>query len=491
MAAARLVALYEVLGADAACQGWERLGLRVIEDLGPCVERGYLAISRTGCDIHDPRELEERAELALKLAQTFDDKDLELRARAEKGLALVCQGYVNAGFSLLDEVMVSIAAREMHDEDMRGRSVCSMLSACERTGDIGRAEYWCRRIEQEPNLQHMLLDAHCRVTYGVVEALRGEWQKAEALLTEGLQADFSVPYHRAVSAGRLAEILIQQGKHQAAAELLKGYEDRFEMVPALARLRMIEGKYDQAGALLRSFIRGLGQDTIRLAPVLALLVEVELLRNDRPEAERAVQHLRSLDERSESNEIRAYARLAAGRLARHECDLKTAVEELETALTLLIHYERPLLRAQIRLELARALCAMNAAGQAIVEAEAALATFRRLGVVIDAAAAEKLLQALASDTQKDDGSDAKHCGRKELPDSPNRLTPRETEVAALVAQGLTNRQIAEHLILSVRTVEGHIDRILGKLDFHTRTQLAMWVGSAQAGDALLSSQPKS
>ena len=152
MAAARLVALYEVLGADAACQGWERLGLRVIEDLGPCVERGYLAISRTGCDIHDPRELEERAELALKLAQTFDDKDLELRARAEKGLALVCQGYVNAGFSLLDEVMVSIAAREMHDEDMRGRSVCSMLSACERTGDIGRAEYWCRRIEQEPNL---------------------------------------------------------------------------------------------------------------------------------------------------------------------------------------------------------------------------------------------------------------------------------------------------------------------------------------------------
>lgn len=111
--------------------------------------------------------------------------------------------------------------------------------------------------------------------------------------------------------------------------------------------------------------------------------------------------------------------------------------------------------------------------------------------MIDAAAAEELLQALASSTQKDDGSDAKHLGRKELPDSPNRLTPRETEVAALVAQGLTNRQIAECLILSVRTVEGHIDRILGKLDFHTRTQLAMWVGSAQASDALLSSQPNS
>src|SRR5215813_10655512 len=54
------------------------------------------------------------------------------------------------------------------------------------------------------------------------------------------------------------------------------------------------------------------------------------------------------------------------------------------------------------------------------------------------------------------------------------LTRRETEVAALVARGLTNRDIAGQLFLSVRTVEVHVDRALTKLGFHTRTQLAAW-----------------
>jgi non-specific serine/threonine protein kinase len=54
------------------------------------------------------------------------------------------------------------------------------------------------------------------------------------------------------------------------------------------------------------------------------------------------------------------------------------------------------------------------------------------------------------------------------------LTRREIEVAALVARGHTNRAIAGQLSLSVRTVEVHVDHILTKLGFHTRTELAAW-----------------
>jgi predicted ATPase/DNA-binding CsgD family transcriptional regulator len=54
------------------------------------------------------------------------------------------------------------------------------------------------------------------------------------------------------------------------------------------------------------------------------------------------------------------------------------------------------------------------------------------------------------------------------------LTRREREVAVLTARGLTNRDIAAQLFLSVRTVEVHVDHILTKLGFHTRTQLAAW-----------------
>ena len=60
------------------------------------------------------------------------------------------------------------------------------------------------------------------------------------------------------------------------------------------------------------------------------------------------------------------------------------------------------------------------------------------------------------------------------PGARQALTRREAEVAALAARGLTNRDIAAQLFLSVRTVEVHVDHILTKLGFHTRTQLAAW-----------------
>jgi non-specific serine/threonine protein kinase len=55
------------------------------------------------------------------------------------------------------------------------------------------------------------------------------------------------------------------------------------------------------------------------------------------------------------------------------------------------------------------------------------------------------------------------------------LTKREWEVAELVAQGLSNREIANRLVISRRTAESHLDHILTKLGFTSRTQIAVWV----------------
>ena len=57
-------------------------------------------------------------------------------------------------------------------------------------------------------------------------------------------------------------------------------------------------------------------------------------------------------------------------------------------------------------------------------------------------------------------------------DSP--LSAREREVASLVAAGLSNRQISEQLMISERTVHGHVASILSKLDFRRRSQIAVW-----------------
>jgi DNA-binding CsgD family transcriptional regulator len=57
---------------------------------------------------------------------------------------------------------------------------------------------------------------------------------------------------------------------------------------------------------------------------------------------------------------------------------------------------------------------------------------------------------------------------------PVMLSSREAEVARLVAEGLTNRQIAERLVISERTAENHVQHILTKLGFATRSQIAAW-----------------
>jgi DNA-binding NarL/FixJ family response regulator len=57
---------------------------------------------------------------------------------------------------------------------------------------------------------------------------------------------------------------------------------------------------------------------------------------------------------------------------------------------------------------------------------------------------------------------------------PTQLSAREAEVAMLVAEGLTNRQIAERLVISERTAENHVQHILTKLGFSTRSQIAAW-----------------
>jgi DNA-binding NarL/FixJ family response regulator len=60
----------------------------------------------------------------------------------------------------------------------------------------------------------------------------------------------------------------------------------------------------------------------------------------------------------------------------------------------------------------------------------------------------------------------------------HRLTRRELQVAWCAASGSTNQEIAEHLCVSARTVEGHLQRCYEKLGLHSRTRLAVQLHSA-------------
>ncbi|WP_432930432.1 LuxR C-terminal-related transcriptional regulator [Microbispora sp. CA-135349] len=61
------------------------------------------------------------------------------------------------------------------------------------------------------------------------------------------------------------------------------------------------------------------------------------------------------------------------------------------------------------------------------------------------------------------------------------LTRRESEIAELIAQGMSNRDISSALVIALRTTEGHVEHILTKLGFNSRAQIAAWVTARRAG----------
>lgn len=78
-----------------------------------------------------------------------------------------------------------------------------------------------------------------------------------------------------------------------------------------------------------------------------------------------------------------------------------------------------------------------------------------------------IAQKLVAHVQQDDPA------REEIEDQLKELTPREVEVLSLVAQGLSNREIAAALSISPMTVKTHVSNVLGKLQLADRTQAAI------------------
>ena len=120
---------------------------------------------------------------------------------------------------------------------------------------------------------------------------------------------------------------------------------------------------------------------------------------------------------------------------------------------------RPFL-ALSRFGLAKALVASGDPGDlrtARSLATDAAAEFRRLDLPGPLAAADALLARIDAAARAADP-----------------LSPRESEVASLIALAMSNRQIADQLVLSERTVETHVRSILAKLGYTTRTEIATW-----------------
>jgi DNA-binding NarL/FixJ family response regulator len=164
-------------------------------------------------------------------------------------------------------------------------------------------------------------------------------------------------------------------------------------------------------------------------------------------------------------------------LAAARGDNDAARRAFEDALDLLAASEARFEVGRVRLDLAAALTALGRDAGARHELEAALADYREMGADGERARSEAMLRRL----QKT----AVGLSAAAIETPLGRLSARELEVLALVAEGRTNRDIAQRLVLSEHTVNRHVANILRKLGLPSRAAAASLAGRFGLGNSTI------
>ena len=429
-------------GAATVAQGWLRRARRLLEPLQPGPDHGWLAFHEGYAAFGDHPRVEALAAEAAELGRRFDVADLEMLGLALEGASLVARAEVEAGMRCLDEATATALGDEATIPISSAWTCCMLVTACVNVQDYDRAVEWCDRIAEfaaRYGSRYML--GFCRAKYGAVDLWRGRWAEAEAML-EAASEDFgrSRPASAAGPLVELAELRRRQNRGDEARTLL----DRAGASPAVqlcrARLALDEGASTRAIELLEVARRaGPGPQQ---APALALLVRALVARSRLAEAAEAVPELRGLVAVLGTPAAHASADVAEGLLAAAAGEHERALRLLEEAVAAYESCGAPFEAAEARVELAGTLAALGRDDRSRSEVAAAEAALRRLGA---------------------------------LPARPaGGVTRREQDVLALLAEGLTNRQIADRLVLSEHTVHRHVTNILRKLDLPSRAAAAAY-----------------
>jgi DNA-binding CsgD family transcriptional regulator len=446
-------------GRVSAARGWLARSERVLADAPLCAGHGWVAVERAR-QASTVLEQGDAASRALAVARATGDADLEVLAISLLGRAAVRAGRREPGMRLLEEAMAAATAGRVRDVHTLGEAYCNLLLACSGSGEWARATEWCEHVEAFAR-DHGIepLSGACRTVHAELLMVGGHWAAAEeALLAALATLTRQLPEMTAPAIASLAELRVQQGRPAEAEELLTGRTEHPAVLRALASLRLADGRPQQAVALLERGVRGVADDAVAVAGLLALLVEARLALPDVPGA------------RAAADELAALARLTGVHLLAARADLADAAVTLaagrpgdaaEPARRALAGFGRLVMPYDVglaRLALARAVAADDPR-TAADEAGAALAAFRELGAVRAGDAAAALLRAV--------GEPVRRLGR-----SAGLLSAREEQVLELIARGLSNAGIARALVISEKTAGHHVSHILAKLGARNRAEAA-------------------
>jgi DNA-binding CsgD family transcriptional regulator len=439
------------------------------------IERGLTWALQTAGDITAAAA---HARRAVELSRRAGDSDLIALASADLWFIDALQGRGGRGLEHL--VRLEQAARSLpmpgHAAwlgiSVGGLSASSLLPAVLAwAGELSGARRLLERMQREgtergdERLAPFTLNWLARV-----ETLAGNWQEAARQADESYQSTLETGQDttRAFVASTRAMIDARCGRAEAArteAEETLALAGRiglanaeFEARATLGFLELSLGRAADADGWLGSLhddVRSSGFDDPTVFRFHPDAVETALALDRLAEAERLVAYLEERGRALEQPWTLATAARCRGLLLAARSELDRALAQLQASLERHRGLPEPFEHGRTLLALGATLRRAKRRGDARRVLEDALAVFQDLGAQLWAQRARDELGRIG--------------GRRP---SRDELTPAEERVAALVVEGLTNREVAARLFVTEHTVEAALVRAYAKLGVHSRTQLA-------------------
>jgi DNA-binding CsgD family transcriptional regulator len=443
-------------GELGRASGWRGRAERLLEREGTDgVERGYVLISRIA--EHEANgELDRAATAAAEAArigERFGDPDLVSLGSFLEGEALIGLGRLREGLALLDLAMVAVLAGDVSPVSA-GHVYCGVIIGCEQAHDLRRAREWTNALtewwEGQPDL--VAFTGRCMVHRVQIMRMDGSWQAA---IDEAQRAaERCLRGENRVAAGEAhyqrAEVHRLRGEHATAEEAFREASGQgWEPQPGLALLRLAQGNQKAAEVAIRR-VMSEGGGPGKRAALLPAYVEIMVAIRDLDAARRGCAELDSMAQAEETpGALGATAAQARGLVELASGNSPAALASLRRAEEGWRGFAVPYENARARELIGLACRSLGDEDGARLELEAAGETFARLGAATDLARVQG------------------PSGLDRTPD-PHGLTKRELEVLRLLSSGVTNREIAAGLVVSVRTVDRHVSNIYAKLGVSSR-----------------------
>ncbi len=445
-------------GEGARGSGWMARAARLLDEHaleGP--ERGLVIMWEAKRRIIEghPQAALATIRRANELAIETQDPDLRAFTWLVHGQALVQLGEAAAGLRLLDEAFLEVQQGRV-SPIATGIVYCAVILTCQDVFDVARATEWTAALhdwcEQQPDL--VPFRGQCLIHRSELMQLHGEWAEA---FEEAERACRAVRRGKGdptlgLALYQLGELHRARGQvEQAEAAYAEASRWGYDPQPGLALLRLSQGRTEAAAAAIRRAVDEAG-DRVDRCKLLAAHVEIMVGVGDLDAADATAVELAGVAADVDAPLPTAMAAQARGRVALAAGDAGTAIVALRDAGAAWRSLQAPYGEARARELIAAACRQVGDEDTATLELAAARRAYEGLGAVPDLARVEAPAR----------------------PPKPGGLTEREVEVLRLVADGATNRAIADELFISEKTVERHLSNVFPKLGVSNRAAATAW-----------------